>query len=137
MKKSVLYMIFVILITVMTHSIILNYCLNNVYIGSNIAIGEKAYPQFANKIIGFGGVVRNNTIFPVKVKKINPIGSRGATYVATLNTIWGVSEIKHEDLIKYKYLDNKIIPPLTDYEIGFFYKFTGDYFVNPSAFEIR
>jgi hypothetical protein len=40
----------------------------------------KAYPEYADKIIGAGGIVRNRTIFPIKVKKITPIGSSHYRY---------------------------------------------------------
>lgn len=136
MKKKVFYIIFIILITVCTQSIISNYCLNNVYIGLRAQGEERTYPEYANKIIGAGGIVRNNTIFPVKIKKITPIGIRGMVYVGTLITTWGYSPIEQEDISKYSLLENKIIPPLADFEIGMLHKFTGEYMVNPSAIEV-
>lgn len=136
MKKNIFWIILIILVTVAVQSAIINYCLNNVYLGLHASGEERTYPEYADKIIGAGGKVRNRTIFPIKIRKIIPIGSRGMEYFGTLITTWGYSPIQQEDMSKYQALENKIIPPLTEFEIGMFNKFTGEYMVNPSAIEI-
>ena len=39
-------------------------------------------------------------------------------------------------MFKKESLENKVIGPLTEYPIGYFYKFMGEYMVNPDAYEI-
>lgn len=136
MKKSVKYVIFIVLITLAARSIIYDYCINNVYINTNARLTEDFYPEYAGKIMGYSGYVKNKTIFPIRVKKITPIGGRGMIYYTTLVTTWGMSEIERENLSKYESLEDKIIPPFADYDLGFFYKFTDKYTVDPSVFEI-
>jgi len=98
---------------------------------------EKTYPKYKDKFMGFGGIVTNNTIFPIKVKRVTPIGSRGMEYENTHIKTWGFSEIKQEDLNNYEKLENKTIMPFTECEIGYFFKFTGEHVVNPSALKIE
>lgn len=136
MKKTIFYIILTILITVIIQSVLINYCLNNVYIDISARGEERTYPQYAGKIIGAGGIVKNRTIFPITIKKITPIGSRGMEYFSTLITTWGYSSIEQENMLKYETLENKTMAPLTSFDIGMFNKFTGEYMVNPSAVEI-
>lgn len=86
--------------------------------------------------MGFGGSVRNKTTFPIKIKEINPLGSRGMEYITTLITPWGFSEIKKDELENFKNIENKLVLPFKEYEIGIFFEFSGDYVVNPEAYEI-
>ena len=137
MKKKIFYLICVIFITLLVRNIFVNYCLNNVYVGATAMAEERDYPEYADNILGFGGVVSNKTIIPIKFKEITPLGSRGMIYVTTLITPWGFSEINQSELEDFESLEEKVISPLKEYEIGIFYKLNGDYVVNPDAYEIK
>jgi hypothetical protein len=80
MTKTIFYIILIIIITIADQSIIKNYYINNVYISLRAYGAERAYPEYADKVIGAGGIVRNRTIFPIKIKKITPIGSSHYRY---------------------------------------------------------
>lgn len=133
MKK----LICVALITLLLSNVFHYYCLNNVYISAHVLAQEKEYPEYTNRIVGFGAIVMNKTIFPIRVKELTPIGSRGMEYFTTLITPWGFSEIKQNEIDNYEDLDKKIFLPFKEYEIGIFYKFQGNYVVNPDAFELK
>ncbi len=137
MKKNICYLICIVIITLLVSNIFVNYCLNNVYIGTSVTAQEREYPEFTNKIMGFGGVVRNKTIFPIRVKELTPIGDRGMEYVTTLISPWGFSEIKQNEIDNYENLEKKVISPLKEHEIGIFFKFNGNYVVNPDVYEIK
>jgi len=137
MKKSILYIIIIIALTLTVQLLISNYCTSNVDIGIGVTMQEKTYPEYMDKYMGLGGIVTNNTIFPIKVKKVTPIGNRGMEYEDTHIKTWAFSEIKQEDLNNYEKLENKIIMPFTECGIGYFFKFTGEYVVNPSALKIE
>ena len=136
MKKRFLYSVCIIIVTIIVQSILINYCLNNISLSINVTAKEQAYPEYSDKIMGFGGSIMNNTIFPIKVKSVAPKGTRGMEYITTSVTKWGFSEIKKDDLYDYESLENKIIQPFTEYEIGLFYEFTGEYAVNPTVIEL-
>lgn len=137
MKKSIKYIIFIALITLAVQSIISSYFINNIDIGPNAGLTEGIYPEYKDKVMGYSGCIRNNTIFPIRVKKFTPLGGNGMIYCTTLFTNWGLSDINPEKLSKYENLYNKIIPPLSNYNLGIFYEFTGEYTVDPSAFEVE
>ncbi|WP_313163406.1 hypothetical protein [Sedimentibacter sp.] len=134
-KMLIKYFLCAIMVIVL-QSLILTYCLNNIYFSVSAGAKEQAYPEYADKIMGFAGGIRNNTIFPIKIKSIEPFGGRGIEYVTTVITEWGFSEINRGELFEKESLENKVIGPFSEYPIGHFYKFTGEYMVNPDAYEI-
>ena len=131
-KKTIIF----IVITAMSAMLIIEkYCSEYVYFNTNVAVEEEAaFDEYVNKTMGFGGRIYNKTIFPIKIRKIAPVGERGMKYHTTLITEWGFSEMKQEDLSKYEHLEGKIILPFTSYNLGVFFKFTNSKVVNPSAF---
>ncbi|HQO94657.1 MAG TPA: hypothetical protein PK516_02260 [Sedimentibacter sp.] len=58
-------------------------------------------------------------------------------YFATLNTSWGFSEIERNKLGNYEDIENIVILPFKEYDIGVFHKFNGDYVVNADAYESK
>lgn len=137
MKRNICYLICIVFITLLMSNIFQYYCLNNVHLGVNAGAQEREYPEYTNKIMGFGGYVQNKTIFPIRVKEITPIGGRGMKYFTTLITSWGFSEIKQNETENYENLEKKVIPPFKEYNIGVFHRFLGDYVVNPDAYELK
>jgi hypothetical protein len=131
-KKTI---VFIVITTILAMLIIEKYCSENIYFSINVTVAEKAdFNEYVNKTMGFGGYIYNKTIFPIRIRKITPIGERGMKYHTTLVTTWGFSEIKQEDFSKYDELEGKIILPFTSYNLGGFFKFTDRKIVNPSAF---
>lgn len=120
--------------TILALKLVTNYCIDHVYIGSSVLMEEATYPEYANKYMGFGGYIYNNTIFPIKVKRIEPIGYRGMEYFTTAITTWGLSEAKREHIFELENLENKTILPKKKNEVAIFYYFTGEYAVNTSAY---
>ena len=137
MKKRICYLICIVFITLLLSNIFQYYCLNNFHFGVNVSAQEREYPEYTDKIMGFGGYVNNKTIFPIKIREINPIGSRGMEYFATLNTTWGFSEIEQNKMGNYEDIENIVILPFKEYDIGVFHKFNGDYVVNADAYELK
>ncbi|WP_287824486.1 hypothetical protein [Clostridium sp.] len=136
MKKVILYCLCCAIIVVIAQIFFRSYCLNNVILGVTAGANEQTYPEYVDKIMGFGGVIKNNTMFPIKVKSVEPLDGSGVEYVTTAITKWGVSEISEEELLKKESLESKILEPFSEYSIGYFYKLTGEYMVNPDEYEI-
>lgn len=136
MKSNNYKIICIALITFLLSNVFYYYCTDNVYLNVNVRAQEREYPEYTDRIMGFGGNVQNKTIFPIKVKAITPIGGRGMEYFTTLIATWGFSEIKQNEINNYEDLEGKIILPFKEYEIGVFHKFHGDYVVNPDAYEV-
>lgn len=135
MKKVALYCIFALMV-IIVQLLFVSYCLRNVKFSVLVRAHEQVYTEYSDKIMGFGGAVVNRTIFPVKVVNIEPIDGRGIEYVTTAITEWGFSEIEKEELFKKESLEDKLLRPFSEYSIGCFYKFTGEYMVNPDIYEI-
>lgn len=136
MKKKAYFVIAIVLITLLLSNFLKYYFINNVHLGINVGAQEREYPEYTDKLMGFGGYVRNKTIFPIRVKDFKPIGIRGMKYFTILITPWGFSEIKKSEIKNYECLDEKIILPFEEYSLGVFFKFDGDYVVNPDAYEV-
>lgn len=135
-KTILLFSVCIVMITIIVQSFITSYCLDNVFISVNARAREEAYPQYEDKILGAAGLIRNSTIFPIKIISIRPVDGRGVEYIATKSTEWGFSEISEDELSKLENIDDKIVDPLTESNVGYFYKFTGEYMVNPEVFEV-
>lgn len=135
MKKVALYFMFVLMV-IIVQLLFASYCLRNVEFVVLARAHEQVYTEYLEKILGFGGIIVNRTIFPVKVINIEPIDGRGVEYVTTVITEWGFSEIEKEELFKKESLEDKLLRPFSEYSIGCFYKFTGEYIVNPDIYEI-
>lgn len=69
MKKRtiLLFSACIVMITIIVQSFITSYCLDNVFISVNAKTREEAYPQYEDKILGAAGLIRNSTIFPIKI----------------------------------------------------------------------
>lgn len=137
MKKVILYCVCCAIIVVIAQIIFRSYFLNNVNFEVTVGFNEQAYPEYTDKIMGFGGKIVNNAVLPIKIKSIEPLDGRGIEYITTTITEWGASEISKEELLKKEILEDKVLGPFSEYSIGCFYKFTGVYMVNPDVYEIR
>jgi len=137
MKKTIMYSIILMILSAFMYSSITGYITNNVSIKQNgfFPAGIPSEP-YANKIIGVSGVVRNDTIFPIKIEEISPIGGTGIEYYATVISTWGVSEITHEEVLELDTLEEKRMSPYTQYEVGIAYQFSDEYVANPAGYKI-
>lgn len=134
-KKNMLNIVFTIIITILFIILVGEYCSKNIYFNTNVAVAEEAtFDEHKNKIMGFGGKIYNNTIFPIRIKGITSIGERGMKYYTTVMTEWGFSEIKQEDFSKYDELEGRIVSPFTSHDLAIFFEFTDSKVINPSAF---
>ncbi len=137
MRETIVYSIILMMLSVFIYICITDYITENVYINQNGFFPEGIPSEnYANKIIGVSGIVRNDTIFPIKIKEISPIGGIGIEYFATVISIWGVSEIMRKEILELESLEEKRISPYTQYEVGIAYQFSDEYVANPAGYKI-
>lgn len=122
---------------VVVYSSITGYITENVYINQKGFFPEGVPNEsYANKIIGVSGIIRNDTIFPIKIEDISPIGGIGIEYFATVISTWGVSEITREEILALDSLEGKRLSPFNQYEVGIAFQFSDEYAANPAGYKI-
>ncbi len=62
LKKVIMCCVFTIIVAIF-QLLILNYCLSNVSLHVIARANEQAYTEYADKIMGLSGEIKNNTFF--------------------------------------------------------------------------
>jgi len=139
MKRAVSNILFIAIGTILLMFIIGKYCSEYIYFNTNVDLLEEGtFYEYVDKTMGFGGGIYNNTIFPIRIKEIIPIGERGMEYHTTVIAEWGFSEMEPESFPEYEQLEGKIMLPFTKYRnLAVLFKFTDGKIVNPSAFILK
>lgn len=137
MRKVIIYSIVLVFVSISIYNSIIGYFADNIYLGHNAAFPEVIYHEYyANKLIGVSGTVRNDTILPIMIERIEPIGGRGIKYFTTVISTWGVSETTREEIAELEPLLGKRIPPFSRQDIAVVYEFSDEFFVNPEGYKI-
>lgn len=134
--KKFIYAIVLVVFSILVFSVIKGYVNDNVYLGQNGYFAEGVNENYSDKIIGVSGIVRNDTMLPIKIESITPIGGNGIEYFGTVIAIWGVSEMTRDEMTKFKELEGKKMSPYSELEIAIVYHLSDEYAVNPAGYKI-
>lgn len=134
--KKFIYSIVLVVISIVLFSTVYGSIKNNVYLGQNGYFAEGVNETQSNRLIGVSGVVRNETILPIRIESITPVGGNGIDYFGSVIATWGVSEMTRDEMAKFENLEGKKLSPYSNEEIAIVFQFSDEYAVNPSGYEI-
>lgn len=134
--KKLIYSIVLVVFSIVVFSTVYGSIKYNVYLGQNGYFAEGVNETQSNRLIGVSGVVRNETILPIRIESITPIGGNGIDYFGSVIATWGVSEMTRDEMAKYENLEGKKLSPYSNEEIAIVFQFSDEYAVNPSGYEI-
>lgn len=137
MRKTIINAVGIALVLIVLFYGIGNYLTENFEMYQNGFFPEGVHEDYMNKLMGLSGWVRNDTIFPIKIEQITPIGGHGIKYYTTIISSWGVSASTPDELSKFQLLEGKKLGPHSDVELGIFFQFSEEYAINPVGYEIR
>ncbi len=137
MRKVIIYSIILAIVSIIIYSGTISYFTKNIDLGQSGFFPEAIPTEYyANNLIGVSGVVRNDTILPMRIESITPIGGNGVKYFTSVASTWGVSQTTREEISKLEPLEGKRISPFSQQDIGIIYQFSEEYAVNPAGYEI-
>lgn len=134
--KKIIYSIVLVVVSILIFTSFNGYFTKNIYLTQNGYFAEGVHEAHVNKLIGVSGIVRNDTILPVRIESITPVGGNGIDYFGSVITTWGVSEMTRDEMTKFEQLEGKKMSPYSNEEIAIVFQFSDEYAVNPAGYEI-
>lgn len=134
--KKFIYSIVLVVLSIVVFSTVYGSIKNNVYLGQNGYFAEGFNETQSNRLIGVSGVVKNETILPIRIESITPVGGNGIDYFGSVIATWGVSEMTRDEMAMFENLEGKKLSPYSNEEIAIVFQFSDEYAVNPSGYQI-